>query len=177
MTPEHNPSLLRLRVDEGSTGLTDQEQAIIQFRVYFEQIEGAIAYALSEYASREGMDLMEGLSLRWVYDLGDQAKIGAIADKLRIPLSTMTGVANRLESNNLVERHRAPDDGRAFVLRLTDEGMSRLDGMFVPFFNDVTCILGDEGESALPQMIEGFERVSRLSQKLEAKVREESSSR
>lgn len=165
------PRILSLSSPQGEDNLTDQERNIIEFRQLSERFERSINSAINEYASLVGLTLLEGLSLQAIYDLGEQAKVGAIAEQARIPLSTMTGVARRLETDGLVSRHRAPDDGRAFILRLTEEGAARLEGMFVPLLTELNIILEDEDPESVSIVLEGFRRVAELGERLEKKAR------
>ncbi|HJQ52157.1 MAG TPA: MarR family winged helix-turn-helix transcriptional regulator [Gaiellaceae bacterium] len=80
-----------------------------------------------------------------------------LARRLEMPLSTMLFRLGRLERRGHSERVRNPDDGRSYLIRLTDEG-ERLLGDARPAFRDYA--LAVEGRL-------GAERVDELRAALE----------
>lgn len=151
--------------------LTEQERNIIEFRQLSERLERSISSAIQEYSSKVGLTLLEAVTLQSLFDLGEEAKVGAIAEQARMPLSTMTGVARRLETGGLVSRRRAPDDGRAYVLSLTDKGLARLEEMFVPLLTDLHVILEEVEPATISIVLEGFRQVAELGECLEQKAK------
>jgi len=84
----------------------------------------------SAFASRwlgAGADALEGGQ----YDVLDRLsereawRMGEIAAALRVDPSATTRAVPPLEQMGFVERTRDPDDGRAVLLRITDEGRAR----------------------------------------------------
>jgi DNA-binding MarR family transcriptional regulator len=55
-----------------------------------------------------------------------QRTLAALAEVAGCTRATMTGVADTLERNDLARRIPNPDDRRSVLIRLTDEGRSRL---------------------------------------------------
>lgn len=149
---------------------TEQRDGIIALATMIEEIDIAIGRSLQHYASRCDLTLLEAQSLAAIIKLGDRARITAIAESGRIPLSTMTGIASRLEKAGLVERKRASDDARAFVLTLTDKGYMRSQQMFSPFFNAVQEVLRDADGDALCRILDSFATVRDLAEELEKRL-------
>ena len=52
---------------------------------------------------------------------------GELAKKVNLSHATVTGIINRLEKKGLVERNRSQEDGRSFLINITDEGLSMLE--------------------------------------------------
>ncbi|ASM71185.1 MULTISPECIES: MarR family winged helix-turn-helix transcriptional regulator [Roseobacteraceae] len=60
--------------------------------------------------------------LHMLVRLSDPKRMGALADEMRVLPSTLTTIADRLEHSGLIRRTRDPEDRRAWLLDLTDEG-------------------------------------------------------
>lgn len=56
----------------------------------------------------------------------NQMRMSDLANMCGLSLSGMTRVVNRLESQSLVARQKAPDDGRAWLAVLTSNGWTQL---------------------------------------------------
>jgi len=52
----------------------------------------------------------------------DGLRLGELAARSRLSKQAITGLAKLCEEDGLVVRERDPDDGRAFLLRLTERG-------------------------------------------------------
>ncbi|HEV6952905.1 MAG TPA: MarR family transcriptional regulator [Promicromonospora sp.] len=52
---------------------------------------------------------------------------GTLVTQTLVTSGTMTNRIDRLESRGFVERQRSPDDRRGVLVRLTDEGLARVD--------------------------------------------------
>lgn len=152
---------------ESSLSGSDREN-VIRLATMIEQIERNIGRSLQFYASRSGLTLLDAQALAAILELEDKAKLSSIAEQVRMPLSTMTGVAARLEKAGFVERKRATDDGRASVLSLTDKGTTRVQEMFRPFFREVAGVIEEAGPGALESMIESFALVAQMAEQLGA---------
>lgn len=147
----------------------DREK-VIELATMIEQIERNISRSLHFYASKSQLTLLDAQSLAAILEFNGGARLSAIAERVRMPLSTMTGVAARLEKSGLVERKRAADDGRAWVLTLTDEGTARIREMFRPFFREVAQVIDDAEPGALEAMIESFTLVNQMAERLAANI-------
>lgn len=152
-------------------GATESEMGLFALANMFGQISTNLARALQVYSERSGMTLLDGQSLFAIAELGGSATPGAIAERLKMPLSTMTGVAGRLSAAGLVERKPAPGDGRSAILAITDSGMERVQSLFQPVIRDVAEILESYGPDAIDQITEGFQIVLSLTETLETRVK------
>jgi DNA-binding MarR family transcriptional regulator len=74
-----------------------------------------------------GDDALEGGQYDLLDRLGEREawRMGEIAAALRVDPSATTRAVPPLEQLGLVDRTRDPDDGRAVLLRITDEGRAR----------------------------------------------------
>lgn len=52
---------------------------------------------------------------------------GALAKSVHLSHATVTGIINRLEKKGLVERTRSIEDGRSFLISITDSGRSMVE--------------------------------------------------
>jgi DNA-binding MarR family transcriptional regulator len=51
---------------------------------------------------------------------------GGLAKEVHLSHATVTGIINRLEKKGLVQRSRSTADGRSYLIRLTDSGLSMI---------------------------------------------------
>ncbi|MFX9069628.1 MarR family transcriptional regulator, partial [Acinetobacter baumannii] len=63
------------------------------------------------------------LVMRLLWESG-AASVGEIGQRLHLESNTLSPLIKRLESLELVSRHRRPDDERAVEVRLTRQGKS-----------------------------------------------------
>lgn len=92
----------------------------------------------------------EILCLLWM-SWNEEVIMREVAEYLDIPLSTTTGVINRLVKNGYLERYGSEKDRRIVVIRLTEKGATLVEevkAMFAHYFTLVTEILTEE-EAAL----------------------------
>ncbi len=79
-----------------------------------------------QHAVETGLDINISLSeIRIINRIGPEGsqKMNAIARKLGVTQATLTVACDRLESKDLIERHRDPEDKRAVTVRLTPKGL------------------------------------------------------
>ncbi len=164
--PPVNPNTDVIGADPSSP-----EAAMFELATMFGQISTNLDRALQLYAERAGMTLLDGQALYAVCELGPEARPGSIAERLKMPLSSMTGVANRLVAAGLVERKPAPGDGRSAILEVTDLGRERVRMLFHPVLQDVTEILDEQGPDAIEKISEGFRLVLSVTETLEQRVK------
>ena len=158
-----------LRESGGQDSLADQAE-VVKLAGMIEQIERNIGRSLQFYANESRLTLLEAQALAAVLQLDEHARLSAIAEYVRMPLSTMTGVAARLEKSGLVERKRATDDGRASILSLTEEGTARILSMFRPFFAEVSKVIEQAGSGTMQSVIDSFTIVNEMAEQLVARV-------
>lgn len=150
---------------------TESDRQLMALAEMFTQISTSIDRALHHYAERVDLTLLDGQALFAIIELGNDARISSIAERLRVPLSTMTGVANRLVTGGLAERKTAPDDGRSSILVITDLGEERATEMFQPVLRDVAEIMNSYGEDAVSQILSAFGLVQEMTETMEARAR------
>lgn len=98
--------------DDKARRLVDQLQTVM------EGAEGAVA---KNAAVREALSSQEIRVLRTV-GRHEHCIMSMIADRIRLSLSSVTGLIDRLVEKNLVCRDRSTDDRRVVKVELTDEG-------------------------------------------------------
>lgn len=98
----------------------------------------------------------ELLALVHVYRTGETT-MSRIAEYVGVPLNTATGIANRLEKRDLVQRWRSEQDKRVMVVRITDEGkrqMSSVADTVTSLMGELFQDLADDERRALFKVIE-----------------------
>jgi DNA-binding MarR family transcriptional regulator len=76
----------------------------------------------SEKTNMHDFSLMELHIIRNVANNGGQLLLQSIREYLCIPNSTLTSMIKRLIKNNVLTKSRSSEDGRKYVLQLTDFG-------------------------------------------------------
>jgi DNA-binding MarR family transcriptional regulator len=71
-----------------------------------------------------------------------QLSPGSLITQTLVTSGTMTNRIDRLESRGLVERLKDPDDRRGVLVRLTDEGLRRVDAALADLLTHEREILG-----------------------------------
>ena len=79
--------------------------------------------------------------LKTLVEQGGRCPIGQIARQHHLTNATMTGLVNRLEALNLVQRERNADDLRSVNVVLTPEGMSRFLAVQNDLLNQLKTLL------------------------------------
>ncbi|PEA54879.1 MarR family transcriptional regulator [Bacillus pseudomycoides] len=80
-----------------------------------------------------------------------------IAELLDIPMSTTTGVVNRLVKKEYIERYRSESDRRIVLIRLTETGLELVEEVkqnAAYYFNLVTEALSEEEKAFLLQIFQ-----------------------
>lgn len=160
--------------DSGDEATFAKRELIIHLGDQIESIERSIGRLLQSHAVGCGLTMIEGKALATLLEHNGSARLSVIADHVRIPLSTMTGVATRLEKSGLVERERAADDKRAFVLNITPAGRDKLRELFVPFFGEISDVIDSFGADTMQSVVAAFDVVASMAAALENRVQESS---
>lgn len=63
-----------------------------------------------------------GLLVLEVLDCGDRLNMGALSEKTGLPLSTLTGITDKLVDRGLLERLRSERDRRVVEVAMSDSG-------------------------------------------------------
>ncbi len=115
------------------------------------QLVGSVIAKVVEGSGLVGKDFAVVSSLA----IWSEATPTELASLLGMPPTTMSSVLGRLEKRGLVERLRDPDDGRRYVLRLTEEG-TRLRNAAIERFPEwldrVRRHLGEDPDEVLEPM-------------------------
>jgi DNA-binding MarR family transcriptional regulator len=97
----------------------------------------------------------EVFCLLWM-SRNNEVIMSQIADMLDIPMSTATGVVNRLVKKGYLERYRSEADRRIVVIRLTEEGQKLVDEVKATaskYFQLFTEALTEEEKAVLLQIM------------------------
>lgn len=106
--------------------LTAEEEAVVRSlsRVIYALPRAVDADMLRE----QRLSLIEYLALVNLSEApGRQMRMGDLASAIEMSISGMTRLADRLESQGLVERVRSTQDARSWNALLTDAGLARLE--------------------------------------------------
>lgn len=79
-----------------------------------------------------------------------------LADNINAPMSTATGIADRLVKNNYIKRERSKEDRRIVVLKITDSGnelVGNLKDVISKYINVIMNDLTDEEKQFLTKII------------------------
>ena len=88
----------------------------------------------------------------------DGLRMTAIAERARLSKQTMTTMVRLCERDGLVRRDRDPDDGRAFVVELTERGRAFravADAVLRELDERVMAALGRRRRDALEEALKG----------------------
>ncbi|MCA9835156.1 MAG: winged helix DNA-binding protein [Thermomicrobiales bacterium] len=153
--------------------LPEYHGQLMQLAEMIDRVERSMSHSLQFFAHRCGLPFIDSQVLASAFDLGENARPSVIAEHVRVPLSTMTGVIARLERNGLVVRERANDDGRAYILSVTEKGETVLKEMLQPMFEEIHKVITEAGDDALHSITVAFEQVCTLTEMLERRVQEQ----
>ncbi len=113
--------------DDVRAALADRGIALLE--AIFYGTDGFPGFA-EELSSPELSELTLAQMATLLYLHTGQARMGVLAARLHVGLSSMTSIADRLGRRGLVSRHRDSTDGRAVLCSLTSEGERRIDALF-----------------------------------------------
>ncbi|GGM30990.1 MarR family winged helix-turn-helix transcriptional regulator [Promicromonospora citrea] len=77
---------------------------------------------------------------------------GTLVTQTLVTSGTMTNRIDRLESRGFVERQRSPDDRRGVLVRLTDEGLARVDAAMSDLLDIEAGVLKALAPAERPQL-------------------------
>ncbi len=109
---------------------------------------------------------MTHLHVMWLVEEHGELPMSRLADLLDVAVSNATGLVDRMEERDLIERSRVPDDRRVVLVKLTATGRSVLD--------EIQIMREDLTEAILERLDDGqLERLHASLQDLRAAVRAE----
>ncbi len=85
-----------------------------------------------------------------------QVIMSQIAEYVNLPMSTTTGIVERLVQNGYLIRDRSESDRRIVVVTLTEQGLnvvSELKGLVYNLISEITKVLSDEEQEFLLSII------------------------
>lgn len=151
--------------------LSGHREEILQLSEKMDRIERAVSHSLQYLAHESGLPFLDSQVLVAAYELQENARPSMIAERVRIPLSTMTGVVSRLERQELVARGPASNDGRAYTLSVTPKGVETMKAMLHPVFDELSVIIRDMPDETIQSILGAFEQVCSTAESLESQIR------
>jgi len=98
------------------------------------------------------------ITLELLYSKGPQT-VQRISELLSIPSGSITYVINKLEKKELVERKQHPEDKRAYLIALTDQGRTLFDEIFPEHVNMISRSLSFVTADEKEQLIELLKKI------------------
>jgi DNA-binding MarR family transcriptional regulator len=101
-----------------------------------------------------------------IVDRYGEVIMSQISDYINAPLSTTTGLVNRLVKNGYLQRERSDEDRRIVAIHLTDQGrnmMTEVKASIVSYLERINAVLSAEERQALFQIF--LKIIDALSQK------------
>lgn len=125
------------------------------------QIHALLKQNMSQPLNGLNITPPQGMVLRNLGKNG-KMKISAISEKLGLSNSTISGIIDRLEKQNMVERVRSEDDKRVVYVSLTDEFMKIHQGMHKGAEDTIKNILSKGTPEDVDKIMEALNTLKRL---------------
>jgi DNA-binding MarR family transcriptional regulator len=100
------------------------------------------------------------LSTLAALDKRSPRRISSLAEESRSDLSVLSRQIAALEATGLVERTRDPEDGRASLVALTDQGRRALDSVWNKRISELQAALADVADADLARVTAVLERIA-----------------
>lgn len=65
----------------------------------------------------------------WLLYQKDEVNMSEIADYIHVPLNTATGIVNRMEKNQLINRTRSKEDKRVVLIEFSEKGREQFQNL------------------------------------------------
>jgi MarR family 2-MHQ and catechol resistance regulon transcriptional repressor len=104
------------------------------------------------------LTVSQSYCLRSLYFCGSQT-MSALAEKLHVQLSTMTGVVDQLEAKKLVERLAHPSDRRSLQVKLTSKGRKIYRAAHEAFLSNLQPLFRDRPPADREKILSFLEEV------------------
>lgn len=98
---------------------------------------------------------------------GGPVRMGILAANLGVSLATATGIVDRLVERNILVRETDPEDRRAIICRLSDEGRERMAQLWEMRHDRVKKFLERMAPSDLELVLEGMDAILQATRELE----------
>ena len=119
-----------------------------------------------------GIDLtMPQLKIILLLFTDGPARMGVLASSLGVSLATATGIVDRLVERNIVVRETDPEDRRAIVCRLSDEGREQVAHLWELRQDHARSLLEEMTPSNLQLVAEAMDAILEATSALEQKTR------
>ena len=102
-------------------GISYEESILLSVR----RIMRAIDMHSSYLARQFGLTSPQIICLKKLSEVEEMTP-GGLAREVHLSHATLTGIIGRLEKKGLVQRTRSSEDGRSYLIRLTDSGLSTI---------------------------------------------------
>ena len=103
---------------------------------------------LSHFVDDSGLSTHDALVL-WKVRVRSSCRTNEISDGTALAPSTLTGIIDRLEAKGFIRRVSDPDDRRATLIAITDDGESLVTTMLAQAEGEVDKIFKNFGEERL----------------------------
>lgn len=108
-----------------------------------------------------GVTAPQGMVLGTLSKLG-QIKISELSERLGLSNSTVSGIVDRLEKLQFVERIRSEEDRRVVYVRLTSKFQEMHKGFHVKAEENIASIAAKADPEELSKIIEGLDTLKKL---------------
>jgi len=125
------------------------------------QIHGLLQQSMIKSFKELNLTPPQGMVIRNLGKLGSM-KISDISEKLGLSNSTVSGIIDRLEKQNIVQRERSFDDKRVVYVTLTDEFMTMHKSLKKGTESTIQSILTKGTQKDLDKIMEGLNTLKRL---------------
>lgn len=123
----------------------------------FQEIEGLMKHRLKDHFDGLGLTMPQ-IAVLGILCKDGNMKIGDISEKMNLSNSTISGIVDRLEKMEFVERARSQDDRRVVMVQPTpklDEFFNKLDSYFKQYFEG---LMNGCSKEDVDTVIRGFEK-------------------
>jgi len=105
---------------------------------------------------------MSQLRLMYLISQAENSCVGELAHEMRVRPATLTGLADRLARQQLIQRTHDPDDRRLVRVALTPEGKRVLDELLTAARALLEAILSRMETAAVEAFVESLEEFDRV---------------
>jgi len=129
----------------------------------FRTLNSEMDILLDEFFSNYGLSAGRFILMSMLRSSKDGMMPSELAQRVGVTQATISGLINNLEKAGLANRQTHQQDGRAFVIRLTEKGTELIDKLSPQFFTRVKTMMSNIDPSQQEQL-------ANISRKLLAKV-------
>ncbi|MEN8905851.1 MAG: MarR family transcriptional regulator [Clostridiales bacterium] len=108
-----------------------------------------------------GITMPQGIVLSILFEHGEM-KVSEISKKIRLSNSTVSGIIDRLERQNRVERIRSKDDKRVVNVKIAKEFINEHEGIKKIAERSFEKLLNKGTKEEIDKILEGLEILNRI---------------